>query len=304
MSNLSDYSQIMSDNKIGQIRSFNRTVSKRIGALNDSFLDRGRPLGEARLLFEIGHHGAEVRELRSRLELDSGYVSRLLRSLERQGMVEGHAASNDGRVRWVKLTRKGQREVAELDRRSDDFARTVLEPLSPAQQARLTAAMEEVERLMQASAVLINIERPNSSDARRCLDAYFAEMAERFDTGFDPAKSHTVRAEELVPPAGAMVIARLDGRPVGCGALRRKEGDFGEIKHLWVDTTVRGMGVGRRILEKLEVLSGEFGLHTVRLDTNRTLTEAHALYRACGYREVEPFNDEPYAHHWFEKALP
>jgi DNA-binding MarR family transcriptional regulator len=293
----------MNSDRISQVRSFNRTVSKRIGALNDSFLDRGRPLGEARLLFEIGRDGAEVRELRARLELDSGYVSRLLRSLERQGLVAGHTAANDGRVRRVKLTRKGQRELAELDRRSDAFAQSVLAPLGTAQQDRLVAAMVEVERLMQASAVRIDVEPPTSADGRWCLNAFYQDLAGRFDTGFDPAKSRSVSAEELVPPAGALVVARLDGRPVGCGALRTKGGDVGEIKHLWVDSTARGLGIGRRILDKLETLAREFGLHTVRLDTNRALTEAQALYRASGYREVAPFNDEPYAHHWFEKSV-
>lgn len=293
----------MNTDRIAQVRRFNRTVSKRIGALNDSFLDRGRPLGEARLMFEIGRDGAEVRELRARLELDSGYVSRLLRSLERQGLVAGDAAAKDGRVRRVKLTRKGVREVAELDRRSDAFAQSVLAPLSAAQQARLVTAMSEVERLMQASAVTVETEPASSADARYCLSAFYQELARRFDAGFDPAKSRSVNVKELVPPAGALVLARLDGRPVGCGALRRKADHLGEIKHLWVDGTARGLGIGRRLLDKLESVAREFGFDTVQLDTNRALTEAQALYRASGYREVTAFNDEPYAHHWFEKRL-
>ncbi len=112
-----------------------------------------------------------------------------------------------------------------------------------------------------------------------------------------------MHAEELVPPAGALAIARLDGQPVGCGALRSGDGTIGEIKHLWVDGEMRGLGVGRRILEKLEQLARDFGFATVRLDTNKALTEAQTLYRASGYREVAPFNDERYAHHWFEKRL-
>ncbi len=293
----------MESDRVNRVRSFNRTVTKRIGALNDSFLDRGRPLGEARLLYEIGRDGAEVRELRARLRLDSGYASRLLRSLEKQGLVTGQAAANDGRVRRVTLTRKGQREVAELDRRSDAFAQSVLAPLNPAQQDRLIKAMGEVERLMQASAVRLDTEPPDSADARYCLNAYFQDIADRFETGFEPAKSIIAQANELTPPAGALVVARLDGRPIGCGALRQKGAELGEIKHLWVDRAVRGLGVGRRILAQLETLAREFGLRTLRLDTNRALTEAQALYRASGYREVAPFNDEPYAHHWFEKSL-
>ena len=292
----------MDADQLRRVRRFNRTVTQRVGALNDRFLDRRRPLGEARLLFEIGGDGGEVRALRARLELDSGYVSRLLRSLEQQGLVKAHAAAADGRVRRVKLTAKGRREVAELDRRSDTFARSVLAPLSQAQQGRLVAAMTEVERLMRASAVQIKAEAADSADARRCIGAYFRELAGRFDAGFDPARSISAGVDELTPPAGVFVIARLGGRPIGCGALKVKAGRIGEVKRMWVDAEARGLGVGRRLLETLEKAARKFRLETLRLETNRSLVEAQALYRRSGYREVAPFNDEPYAHHWFEKT--
>ena len=285
-----------------RVRSFNRTVSQRIGALNNNFLNRGRPLGEARLLYEIGRDGAEVRVLRARLGLDSGYVSRLLRSLERQGLVDAQPAAIDGRVRLAMLTRKGLRELAELNRRSDEFAKSLLAPLSTSQRHRLIAAMTEVERLMSASAVHIKTESPDSADARFCLKQYFRELAERFKSGFDPAKSSSASAGELTPPAGAFVVARLGNQPIGCGALKVKDRNVGEIKRMWVCADVRGLGIGRRLLEALETLARELGVSTLRLETNRTLKEAQALYRKCGFREVERFNDEPYAHHWFEKV--
>jgi DNA-binding MarR family transcriptional regulator/GNAT superfamily N-acetyltransferase len=288
--------------QIRRLRSFNRTVSQRIGALNDRFLDRGRPLGEARLIYEIGHDGAELRALRARLELDSGYASRLLRSLERQGLVKGEAAAGDGRVRRVRLTAKGRREVAELDRRADAVARSVLAPLSAAQQARLIAAMSEVERLMRASAVRIAAEPADGADARWCVDQYFRELGRRFDAGFDPARSISADAHELTPPAGVFLIARLGGRPIGCGALKAKERRIGDVKRMWVAAEARGLGIGRRLLAALEAEARQRGLETLRLETNRSLVEAQALYRRAGYREVAPFNDEPYAHHWFEKS--
>jgi DNA-binding MarR family transcriptional regulator len=292
----------MDADQVRRVRRFNRTVTQRVGALNDRFLDRGRPLGEARLLYEIGGDGAELRALRARLALDSGYLSRLLRSLERQGLIKAQAAPGDGRVRRVSLTGKGRREVAELDRRSDAFARSVLAPLSPAQQDRLIAAMTEVERLMRASAVEITVEAPDSADARWCLAEYFRELGGRFDAGFDPARSISADAHELTPPAGVFVLARLAGQPIGCGALKVKPRRIGEVKRMWVAAEARRLGVGRRLLETLEVEARKFGLRTLRLETNRSLAEAQALYRRSGYREVAPFNDEPYAHHWFEKA--
>ena len=297
-----DRSQTRHD-QVAKVRSFNRAVTQRIGVLNSSYLDCGRSLGEARLLYEIGRDGADVRDLRAKLDLDSGYVSRLLRSLERQGLVKAQAAVDDARVRRATLTRKGLHEVAELDRLSNALAESVLAPLGKAQRDRLVAAMGEVERLIKVSAVAIQAEAPDSSEARWCVEQYFRELAQRFEAGFDAAKSIRVDNAELTPPNGVFIIARLSGRPIGCGSLRRKERRIGEIKRLWVATDVRGLGVGRRILEALEAHARRFGFRTLRLDTNRSLREAQALYRTCGYREVAPFNDEPYAHHWFEKAL-
>ena len=293
----------MDIHQVRQVRSFNRTVSQRIGVLNDNFLGRDRPLSESRLLYEIGRNGAEIRNLRARLDLDSGYASRLLRSLECRGLIRALPTSEDGRVRLVKLTRKGLRELAELDRLSDEFAQSVLAPLTAPQRRRLTEAMAEVERLIKASAVEIAAEPPDSPDARWCLKEYFNQLASRFDSGFDPARSISATADELTPPAGIFVIARVTGQPIGCGALKAKNDSIGEIKRMWVHADARGLGIGRRILETLETHALEFGIKILRLETNRSLKEAQALYRKCGYVEVAPFNNEPYAHHWFEKPL-
>lgn len=163
--------------------------------------------------------------------------------------------------------------------------------------------MPEVERLVRAAAVEVNPEAPTSADGRWCLDEYFRDLAERFETGFDPARSNPARDDEITPPAGFFVVARLDGSPVGCGALKRKDRTTGEIKRMWTAPSARGRGVARKVLQTLETIAREFGLTTLHLETNRTLTEAQALYRKAGYREVDAFNDEPYAHHWFEKNL-
>ncbi|HKN93229.1 MAG TPA: MarR family transcriptional regulator, partial [Thermoleophilaceae bacterium] len=132
---------------VAQVRRFNRVVTQRVGALDDHFLSRDRPLGEARLLWEIGPDGCEVRALRSRLGLDSGYVSRLLRSLEADGLVTVGQSAHDRRVATAQLTRRGLKERALLDRRSDTLAASLLEPLSDRQRDRLVTAMGEVERL-------------------------------------------------------------------------------------------------------------------------------------------------------------
>ena len=293
----------MSDLRVQQIRSFNRTAAERIGVMNNRFLGRDRPIGEARLLWEIGTAGADIRDLRERLGLDSGYVSRMLRSLERQGLVVTEVNPADRRVRRARLTETGLAERTELDRRSDDLALSFLEPLSEGQRAKLVAAMVEVERLLSASMVSISIEDPTTPDAQWCIAQYFAELNARFEAGFDPSISISADAHELTPPAGALLISRLREQPVGCGALKFHADAPAELKRMWVAPAARGLGVGRRLLHELEQQAKAMGAHVIRLETNRALSEAIALYRRNGYHEVEPFNHEPYAHYWFEKQL-
>ncbi|MGV9381667.1 bifunctional helix-turn-helix transcriptional regulator/GNAT family N-acetyltransferase [Nonomuraea sp. NPDC003707] len=290
---------------IGRVRRFQRTVTQRIGALNDSFLARDRALGQSRVLWEIGAEGSEVRVLRTRLDLDSGYLSRLLRSLEADGLVVMDDGGSDGRVRTARLTPAGLAEREELDRRSDEAAADILEPLSGAQRDRLVAAMSEVERLLLASMIAIDVLDPRHPGARRCLQAYADELARRFEGGFDPARSISATDAELRLPAGMLLVAALHAEPVGCVALKlHPEAGSAEIKRMWVDPAVRGLGLGRRLLAEAEGKAAAQGVRTLRLETNRALTEAVALYRASGYREVAAFSDEPYAHHWFEKRLP
>ncbi len=151
--------------------------------------------------------------------------------------------------------------------------------------------------------VEIEIVDPDSPEARACIEAYFAELRARFDGGFDPARSVSADRNELVPPAGAFLVARIDGRAVGCGALKLGAGDTGEIKRMWVDAAARGQGVARRLLAALESQAAAMGVRRLRLDTNRALTEARAMYLRSGYAEIAAYNDNPYAHHWFEKTL-
>lgn len=296
----------MDAEQVAAVRRFNRTVTQRVGALDDEYMARGRPLAQARLLWEIGIEGAEVAALRARLGLDSGYLSRLLRALESDGLVAvgpGDPVGGDGRVRAAALTDAGRAEWAELDRRSDELVRSILEPLPGRHRERLVAAMAEVERLLIASIVVVEPCPPGDPRARACMRAYARDLARRFDGGFDPMLSKPVRDDELAPPAGVFLLATLNTEPVGCGAVKLHRGAPAEIKRVWVTDGVRGLGIGRRVLGELERYAVERGWTAIRLDTNRNLTEAIAMYRSAGYREIEPYNTERYAHHWFEKHL-
>ena len=291
------------DAAIAQLRRFNRIVTQRVGALNDHFLSRDRSLGEARLLWEIGPKGRDVRSLRAQLELDSGYVSRLLRSLEAARLITVGPDDSDKRVRIARLTRLGLAERKVLDRRSDELAASLLAPLSAEQRVRLVAAMADVERLLTAAMVEISPIDPSHPHARHCLREYFSELDRRFDTGFDPANSIPALDDEMRPPAGLFLVATLGGDPIGSGALKFHGREAADLKRMWVASSARGLGVGRRLLNELESHAVRHGVRSVRLETNKSLVEAISLYRSAGYAEVPAFNDEPYAHHWFAKQI-
>ena len=293
----------MSGATIDQVRSFNRTVTQRIGVLQDEYLARGRPLGASRVLWEVGKAPVDVRALRARLDLDSGYLSRLLRALEGEGLVAVEPGATDRRVRTVRLTDAGRAERAVLDRESDALAESLLAPLGDGQRERLVEAMSVVERLLTAGLVAVAVEDPRGAAARFCLDAYAAELDATFEGGFDTARSRPVDPAELTPPRGLLLVARLHSEPIACGALKLPSGEPAEIKRLWVAPGARRLGVARRVLAELEAQAREAGADVVRLDTNRALRAATTLYRSSGYTEVPAFNDEPYAHHWFEKRL-
>jgi DNA-binding MarR family transcriptional regulator/N-acetylglutamate synthase-like GNAT family acetyltransferase len=277
--------------EVAQVRSFNRLVTRQVGALQDRYLGE-RPLGELRVLFEIGSAGATPRDVRIRLGLDSGYVSRMISTLERDGLLERHANPADRRTTLLKQTAAGTAQMGRLNAISDEMARAVLDPLTPEQRQRLLAAQAEVARLLAVSMVKIEPADPHSADARWCLEHYFAELAERFEEGFEPGRTLPADRPDV------FVIARIDGQPAGCGALQGHE-----ILRMWVDHPHRGLGVAGRILTALETEAAARGHEVVRLYTNRALAEAQTMYRKRGYVEVERFNDDPYANHFFEKRL-
>lgn len=144
---------------------------------------------------------------------------------------------------------------------------------------------------------------PTDRDARRCIGAYFAELDRRSKSGFDPGAGISAEPHELVAPVGCFLIAYLRGEPVGCGAVKHHPGAPSELKRMWVAESARGLGIGRRLLTELEASALRSGAAAARLETNRALVEAIAMYRSAGYVEVPAFNDEPFAHHWFEKQL-
>ncbi|WP_205474352.1 bifunctional helix-turn-helix transcriptional regulator/GNAT family N-acetyltransferase [Nocardioides sp. SYSU D00038] len=276
------------------LRHFNRTWSQRVGALDDSFLGLGLPLGAARLVFEVGTAGASVRDLRERLDLDSGYLSRLLRTLTDSGLVSVAPDPADGRRRLVTLTARGRRTHATLEERSERLAADLVAPLTERQRGRLVEALAGADLLIRAATVRLREVDPRSPEALDAVGRYVAELDRRFPDGFDPGEPDH---------EGTFVLATSDGAPVAYGGVRPLDDGSGEIKRMWVDDAWRGAGLGSRMLRHLEALAARLGHRRVVLDTNPTLVEAIAMYERAGYSPIPRYNDNPYAGAWFEKVL-
>jgi len=283
------------------VRRFNRSYTQRIGVLDDSFLGLGMPLGPTRLLFEIGAAPGTAQALRDRLGLDSGYLSRLLRRLEHDGLVAVAPDPADRRRRQVTLTPAGLDRWAELERRSDERARLLIDPLTPRQRDRLARALAEADLLVRAATVTFSPADPSSDVARDVVGRYFAEIGRRF--GFDPSGETDKDVKLLVPPTGLFVVAVSDGEPVACGGVHTIASGVGELKRMWVHDDWRGAGLGSRLLRHLEQESRALGHGNLRLDTNGALTEAIGMYQRAGYLAIDRYNDNPWATHFFEKKL-
>lgn len=291
---------------IAVLRRFNRSFTARIGVLEERFLGLDRPLGHARVLFEIGsgHDAAvAVRDLRAGLDLDSGYLSRILRALEGDGLIEVVADARDARQRTACLTAEGRDEWARLDERSDQLAAAVIGGLGARHRDRLASALDEADRLLSAARATFEVTDPRSDDARHAMTCYFDELDRRFPGGFDPGDALDAGADALTVPAGRFVVVRSDGAVVGCGGVQVLADGAAEIKRMWIGDAVRGLGLGARLLRTLEEHALALGCDEVRLDTNGVLTDAVALYRRAGYHRIPRYNANPYPDLFFSKDL-
>ncbi|MFH8534722.1 GNAT family N-acetyltransferase [Streptomyces tendae] len=206
--------------------------------------------------------------------------------------------------RFNRVVTVGLAERELLDRASDELAESMLMPLTAGQRERLVAAMAEVEKLVIASLVRVEIADPRSAEVRYCLRSYFDELGRRFDAGFDLSQSISASDEEMTLPSGLLLLANVQGSPVGCGGLKfHPETGIAEVKRMWVSQSFRGLGLSRRLLECLVKEASARGIRQLRLETNHALAEARHLYETAGFVEVGAFSDEPHAHHWFQRDL-
>jgi DNA-binding MarR family transcriptional regulator len=286
---------------VSRVRRFNRAVTKEAGALDGSFLGRGRALGAARVLNAIGQGRADVADIRDYLDLDSGLMSRLLRALEDEGLVETVLHRDDARRRIAKLTKTGRREFNAYEAISNSRAELLLGHHTHSQ--ALLAAMDLIASAFGRDAIAIDVVDPATREAQYCLGEYYGELARRFAGGFDVSLSRDPDAADMIFPRGVFLVAISDGLPIGCVGLKGTGGELAEVKRLWVAPSARGLGLGRRLMVSVESAARDIAIKVLRLDTNSALPEAGQLYRSSGWTEIDRFNDDPYPDAFFEKRL-
>jgi DNA-binding MarR family transcriptional regulator len=286
---------------VSRVRRFNRAVTREAGALDNSFLGRGRPLGAARVLNAIGQGRSDIADIRDYLDLDSGLMSRLLRGLEDEGLVETVPRPDDARRRVAKLTKTGRREFNAYEAISDSRAELLLGRYGNSQ--ALLAAMDMIATAFGRGNIAIDAANPRGKEARYCLGEYYGELARRFKGGFDVSLSRDPDAADMIAPRGTFLVAMSDGLPIGCVGLKGDGGVSAEVKRLWVAPSARGLGLGRRLMESVESAARDIAIKILRLDTNSALPEAGQLYRSSGWTEIDRFNDDPYPDLFFEKKL-
>lgn len=291
----------MKADEIDRVRRFNRAVTAEVGALDTSFLGRGRPLGAARVLNLVGRGVCDVAGIRERLGLDSGLISRLLRSLEDEGLIETSLHPEDARRKVVSLTEQGRAEFEAYEKLSNSQAESML--MRHPNRKALLEAMDTVANALLRHSISVEEVDPTSTSAKLCLHSYYDELARRFPMGFEVSRSRDPSAKDMVRPRGTFLLASSDGLPLGCVGLKGNGGEIAEVKRLWVSPSARGLGLASRLMAEVESVARDLGIRILRLDTNGALHEAVELYKKAGWTEIPRFNDDPYPDRFFEKAL-
>ncbi|MGJ8526486.1 hypothetical protein LMG33818_002237 [Halomonadaceae bacterium LMG 33818] len=291
----------VSPSDIEKIRRFQRAVTTEVGALDASFLGRGRPLGPARVINAIGNGITEVANIRDYLKLDSGLMSRLLRSLEEEGMVNVTPSEADSRRRCAHLTALGKEEYIAYESLSNQRIQALLE--KHAHPEKLVAAMALIATALGREQFEFKAVDPADVEAQRCMHAYYDELAACFPQGFDVSLSCDPDQADMRPPKGSFVLGFSDGCPIACGGLKGTNKGYAEIKRIWVAPEARGLGVIHSLMNVLEETAKSLGYSKLRLDTNSVLIKAVSFYRKHGWHEIDRFNDDPYPDLFFEKII-
>lgn len=283
------------DDAIARVRRFNRFYTRRIGVLDEGHLQSPFNLTEVRVLYEVAHHpGVAAVDLRRDLHLDAGYLSRLLRSLVRRGLVAVHAADGDGRRRALALSTAGRKEFIRLDRRAAAAVAQMVQPLPDDARRQLLGAMDRVAGLLgepvpsPVGGVELRAPRPGDLGwvVQRHGELYQQEYG--WDQRFEGLVAEVVGAyvRELDPRRDRCWIAERGGERVGCAFVVHGDADRARLRLLLVDPAARGAGLGQRLVEECIAFAGQAGYAVLTLWTNDVLLAARRIYERTGFTIV------------------
>jgi DNA-binding MarR family transcriptional regulator/GNAT superfamily N-acetyltransferase len=290
------------DARVAALRSFNRFYTRQIGLLRRGYLDSPFSLAEMRVLYELMHRDrATATDIARALDLDAGYLSRILRSFERQGLVARVTSDKDARQSFLALTKKGRTTFMPHERKSQQSMAAMLSPLAVADQDRLIAAAKTIEQLLQpepsaATSYLLRSHRPGDMgwvvaqhgiiygqeygwDAR--IEALVAEIVAEFIRKHDPKREHCW-------------IAERDGENVGCVFLVTESEDVARLRLFLVTPKARGLGVGRRLTAEAIEFARRNGYRKITLWTHQVLVAARHIYEDAGFKLVRTWKHDDF----------
>lgn len=282
------------ERRIGAVRRFSRFYTRRIGLLQDGLLETPFSLTQGRVLYELAHRNdCTATDIAGALGLDHGYLSRILRSFEQQGLVVKRRGKEDGRQWLLSLTAKGRKMFAALDRRSQDDAGRMLAELGEAEQARVVAAMDTIETLIarEPNARTYTLRSPRPGDMGWVVSKHGSLYAQEYgwDSTIEAITADIVSSflKNYDPGRERCWIAEMDGEPVGSVFLVRDSDEVARIRLLIVDAKARGLGIGRDLVEQSIAFARNAGYSTITLWTHGVLVTARAIYQRLGFTCTE-----------------
>jgi DNA-binding MarR family transcriptional regulator/GNAT superfamily N-acetyltransferase len=297
------------EDRVAAVRAFNRFYTARIGVLRDGLLRTPHSLTEARVLYELGQREVtEVADLRREMDIDAGFLSRLLARLQSNGLVARERSTDDARRQRIRLTEEGAAAFAELDHRSADEIGAVLDALTEDDQHRLVAAMETVQEVLTQTPPTTGfvLRGPRPGDLGWIIQAHGRLYAEQYgwDATFEALVAGIVAdyARDHDPRREAAWIAEVDGEPAGCVLCVRREDDVAQLRLLLVDPRARGRGIGGRLIEECLRFARQAGYARITLWTNDVLHEARRLYERAGFELVESAPHHSFGHDLVEQT--
>ncbi len=285
------------DDHVTAVRRFNRFYTRQIGVLRKNFLDSPYSLAEARVLYEIASRSSPTAsDVARALDLDAGYLSRLLRSFERSGLIRRETSRRDARQSYLSLTPRGRHAYAPLERRSQRDTATMLERLPPPAQSRLIAAMQTIRSLLdgdgaaerrRGSSAGYTLRAPVPGDfgwiVRRHAELYAQEYG--WTEPFEGLCAQIVAdfANDYDAKRERCWIAEMDGEPVGCVFLVKDSAKVARVRLLLVDPKARGLGLGAHLVDECVRFARRAGYKKITLWTHSVLTTARHIYQKAGF---------------------